>query len=106
MNLAKIFYSFMVVVLVALVLLLGMNYSNSKSINYLVNDSLTTKQDFIVSTNGMLVNPNVDPGSFQPKVEQSLEYCEDEKVVYANGKDVSQECSNLQKYSDENYGGE
>ncbi|MFV0499027.1 MAG: hypothetical protein ACK5NF_03225 [Bacilli bacterium] len=105
MKITKILLVFMIAVLFLLGILLKLSIDNSTNIKYLVNNDLVTKQNFIISTEGMIVNPNIDPNSFRPKVEQALEYCTYPEIVHANGNDVTPQCESLQEYSDANYGG-
>lgn len=103
MKLAKIFYVFMIVVLIFLMGLSAISISNSKSINYLANQDLQSKQDYIIEVNGK--KDKVDSEAVKPQIETALKYCENPEIVHANGNDVSNECNELNEYSNENYGG-
>lgn len=102
MKLAKILVAFMVAVLVGMTGMVYLELENRDSINYLINDSLATKQAFIIEVAGKL--DKVDPDAVRPQVETSLEYCTDTYIVHANGGDVTSECNTLQAYYDINYG--
>lgn len=102
MKLAKILVAFMVAVLVGMAGMVYLELENRNSINYLINDSLATKQTYIVEVAGKL--DKVDPEAVRPQVETSLDYCTDTYIVHANGGDVTNECETLQTYYDTDYG--
>lgn len=94
MTIASILLSFLV---------LGVCVFNLQNTNELLDRADYTSQMQIIDTSQKIDGGTLTPEQLHDNVETSTMYCQDYDIVHYGGKDVTSECENIDRYSNENY---
>lgn len=91
-------------------LVLGVCLFNLQNTNALLDGMYYSDQTFIIDTDNKINTSEVDgyegslgADTLKDNVEASTRYCQNEDIVHYGNKDVTSECENIDRYSNENY---